>query len=71
MVEGRNHEITGSAARTAMRNRSITKNGMTPRKMVPVDTSGRTLRSTKTLRPTGGVSRLISTTTTITMPNQT
>ncbi|APE44520.1 hypothetical protein BOO69_14675 [Sulfitobacter alexandrii] len=44
---------------------------MTPRKIVPVDTSPTTPLSTKTFSPTGGVIRLISVTTTTMMPNHT
>ena len=50
---------------------SATQNGVTPRKTVPVETSGTTPLSTKTLSPTGGVMRLISVTTTTMMPNHT
>ena len=38
--------------------------------MREVATSGRTPRKTKTLRPTGGVIKLISVITTTTIPNQ-
>ena len=49
---------------------STIQNGVTPLKMVASRTSGSMPLRTKTLSPTGGVIRLISVTTTITMPNQ-
>ena len=49
---------------------SAIQNGVTPRKIVPSSTSRSTARSTKTLRPTGGVIRLISVTTSTMIANQ-
>ena len=62
--------IAGKATRMPSRTTSATMKGMTPRNTVWVGTSGSTLRSTKTLSPTGGVIMLISVTTTTMMPNQ-
>jgi len=47
------------------------KNGMMPRKIVLKGTSGSIDLRMKTLSPMGGVIRLISTTMTTTIPNQT
>ena len=49
---------------------SAIQKGVTPRKIVPRETSGNTLRKTKTFNPTGGVIKLISVTTTTITANQ-
>ena len=46
-------------------------NGMTPRKTVPVVTSGSSVLRTNRFMPTGGLMSPISTTQTMMMPNQT
>lgn len=48
---------------------SANQKGVTPLNMVPVLTSFSTPLSTNTFSPTGGVIRLISVTTTTTIPN--
>ena len=49
---------------------STIQKGVTPLKIVAVETSPITPLSTKTFKPTGGVIRLISVTTTTIIPNQ-
>lgn len=50
---------------------SAHQNGVTPLKIVPAFTFFNTALKTNTFIPTGGVIKLISVTTTTTMPNQT
>src|SRR5216117_3130535 len=68
---GSHREIAGNATRMARRTTSAHMNGMTPLKMVPVETSGRRVLSTNMFIPTGGLISPISTTHTMMMPNQT
>ena len=68
---GRKSTSHGTKTIRARRNISTTQKGVTPLKIVPVETSTTTPLSTKTFRPTGGVINEISVTTTTTMPNQT
>ena len=63
--------MIGKATRMARRRQSTATNGMTPRKMVRVGTCGSSVFNTKRFMPTGGLMRPISTTTTISTPNQT
>ena len=68
---GSHKDKLGTSTITARRNKSAIQKGVTPLKIVEVLTSGKTPRNTKTLRPTGGVIKLISVITTTKIPNQT
>jgi hypothetical protein len=68
---GSQSESHGKATSSARRSTSAHMNGMTPRKTVPVDTSGSSVLRTKRFMPTGGLMSPISTTQTMMTPNQT
>src|SRR5688572_22005483 len=67
---GRYSEMTGKAMRIARRTQSAAMNGSTPWKMARVGTCGSRVLSTNRFMPTGGLIRPISTTTTMSTPNQ-
>jgi hypothetical protein len=71
IILGKNRVIAGKNTSIIKRIISIIQNGVTPLKIVPVFTSGKTVLITKIFIPTGGVIRLISVTTTTIIPNQT
>ena len=70
MLSGRKVTISGKAVSSAMVTKSAKTNGQMPRKTVDSGMSGRHAVDHEAARPTGGVSRPISTILTMMMPNQ-
>ena len=69
-MPGKKSTSWGNAINTATWHISAIRNGIIPRKMVPIGTSGATPLMTNTFNPTGGVINPISVARTTRMPNQ-
>lgn len=69
--EGSNSEIASASANSINRRMSEIQKGVTPLKIVLIDTSLSTSFNTKTFKSIGGVIKLISVATTTSVPNHT
>ena len=69
IIDGKNRERAGIVVSNINLIISATQKGVTPLKIVETETSRMTPFKTNTLRPIGGVIKLISVTTTTNMPN--